>query len=342
MGMNPTVSDKPSINPRQIVSERGAVALAELLAGTGYMVQERVLNDLVQAIKKGAPHLIEGERGSGKTALAEALAEACNLPTFYLQGMEGLELEDVLYSWDREGQSQFVRQAIASGMKLAEARAQQWGADYLLFGEALGAFEFAARTGTIPILIVDEIDKLPDTIEDMLLQLFGRGYAHVPRYGDVGEKDPARWPIVVLLSNDIRHDLSAPMRSRCVYTWMDMPSAKEEVAILHARVPGASAEAVGWVAKLLDCIRGIPGVQDKPALREGIDLLKAFMRDRIEYVDEAVLTSYLCLIAKRRGDRSYLEQSMARIDLAVNSESDEIDSWVEQDFMRRTSLALAA
>jgi hypothetical protein len=59
-------------------------------------------------------------------------------------------------------------------------------------------------------------------------------------------------------------------------------------------------------------------------------------------VDEAVLTSYLCLIAKRRGDRSYLEQSMARIELAVNSRSEEIDSWVEQDFMRRTSLALAA
>ena len=98
--MNPTVSNKPSINPRQIVSEGGAVALAELLAGTGYMVQERVLNDLVQAIRKGAPHLIEGERGSGKTALAEALAQACNLPTFYLQGMEGFELEDGLYGLD--------------------------------------------------------------------------------------------------------------------------------------------------------------------------------------------------------------------------------------------------
>src|ERR1044072_5637132 len=288
-GMNAGVSTKTIINPRQVVREGGAAAVAELLAGTGYMVQELLLNDLVQAIRKGRPHLIEGERGSGKTALAEALAEACNLPMFYLQGMEGLELEDVLYSWDREGQSQFVRQAIASGMKLAEARAQQWGADYLLCGEAVGAFEFAARTGTIPILIVDEIDKLPDTIEDMLLQLFGRGYAHVPRYGDVGEKDPKRWPIVVLLSNDIRHDLSAPMRSRCVYTWMDMPSAKEEVAILRARVPEASVEAVGWVAKLLDCIRGIPGVQDKPALREGIDLLNALMRDRIKYLDEAVL-----------------------------------------------------
>jgi MoxR-like ATPase len=179
--MNASVSSQAIINPRQVVRHGGAAALAELLAGTGYMVQERLLNDLVQAIRKGRPHLIEGERGSGKTALAEALAEACNLPIFYLQGMEGLELGDVLYSWDREGQSQFVRQALASGMNLVEARAQQWSAEYLMFGEALGAFEYAGRTGTVPILIVDESDKLEDRIEDMLLQLFGRGYAHVPR-----------------------------------------------------------------------------------------------------------------------------------------------------------------
>ena len=340
--MNASVSSQAIINPRQVVRHGGAAALAELLAGTGYMVQERLLNDLVQAIRKGRPHLIEGERGSGKTALAEALAEACKLPIFYLQGMEGLELGDVLYSWDREGQSQFVRQALASGMNLVEARAQQWSAEYLMFGEALGAFEYAGRTGTVPILIVDESDKLEDRIEDMLLQLFGRGYAHVPRYGNVGVKDPELWPIVVLLSNDIRHDASPPMRSRCVYTWMDMPSAREEVAILRARVPQASAEAVGWVAKLLECIRGIPGVQDKPALREGIDLLEVLMRDRIKHVDEAVLNSYLCLIAKRRGDRSYLEQSMARIELAVNDFHEEIDSWVAQEFSDGNGSAMAA
>lgn len=339
--MNPLIPDKPSINPRQVVMEGGTAALAQMLAGTGYMVQERVLTEMVQAIKSGQPHLIEGERGSGKTALAEALAEACNLPVFYLQGMEGLELEDVLYSWDREGQSQWVRQAIASGMPLKDARAEQWGADYLMFGEALGAFEFAARTGLVPILIVDEIDKLQDRVEDMLLQLFGRGYAHVPRYGDVGEKDPARWPVVVLLSNDIRHDLSAPMRSRCVYTWMDMPTAREEVSILCSRVPEASREAVAWVAKLLDCIRGIPGVQDRPALREGIGLLHALMRDAVTHVDEPVLTSYLCLIAKRRGDRSYLQQSMARVEMAVNDPHDEIDAWVEDEFRRRASVEWA-
>lgn len=330
--MKPNNPNKPIINPREVVSEGGSEALEKLLASTGYIIQHGVLSDLTLSIKLGLPHLVEGERGSGKTALAEALGEACNLPMFYLQGMKGLELADVLYSWDREGQNQFVSQAIASGMKLAEARAQQWGAEYLMFGEALGAFEYAARTGTIPILIVDEIDKLEETIEDMLLQLFGRGYAHVPRYGDVGEKDPKRRPIVVLLSNDIRHDLSVPLRSRCVYTWMDMPLAWEDVAILCERVPEASAEAVRWIVKLLDSIRMIPGIQDKPALREGISILNALMKDGVRQLDELTLKRYACLIVKRRGDRDYFLQSLARVERDVNVAHDEIDVWVDQAF----------
>lgn len=337
--MKPHNPDKPSINPRELVAEakgeQGVEELAELLAGTGYLVQARVLNDTVQSIRSGMPHLVEGERGSGKTALAEALVEACNVPMFYLQGMEGLQLGEVLYSWDREGQSQWVSQALAAGMPLKDAREQQWSADYLMFGEALGAFEFASRTGIVPILIVDEIDKLEDTVEDMLLQLFGRGFAHVPRFGDVGVKDPSLLPIVELLSNDIRHDLSPPMRSRCVYTWMDLPTPSEEVAILCARVPEAPREAVGWVAKLLDCIRVIPGVQDKPALREGISLLQALVRGRIRRFDEAMILRFMCLIAKRHGDRSYLEQSIARIEMAVNDPHDEIDSLVESHFSSR-------
>src|SRR6266496_403982 len=322
--MNPMKSDLPSVNPREILKKEGPEGLARLLAATGYMVQERVLGDMVQAVKSGMPHLIEGPRGAGKTALAEALAEACNLPVFYLQGMEGLELEDVLYSWDRDGQSEFVRQALSTGMDLKAARAEQWSHDYLIFGEALGAYEFAGRENVVPILIVDEIDKLKDRIEDMLLQLFGRGYSHVPRFGDVGVKDSNRWPIVILLSNDIRHDLSAPMRSLCI------------------RGPEAQAEMVTCVAKLLDCIRDIPGVVDKPALREGISLLNAFARDEVSIVDEPVLVEYLCHLAKRRGDRDYLLQSMARVEQMVNSPHREIDAWVAEEFSSRRRASLRA
>lgn len=336
--MIPVKPGKGIINPREVLRNGGPKQLARHLAGTGYMIQEGILGDMVQAIKGGAPHLIEGPRGAGKTALAEALAKGCNLPLFYLQGMEGLTLDEVLYSWDRESQSEYVRQAVASGKPLSEARQEQWSDEYLILGEALAAYDYAARNDVVPILIVDEIDKLTETVEDMLLQLFGRGYAHVPRFGNIGVVDKNKWPIVVLLSNNIRHDLSAPMRSRCVYSWMELPTAQEEVLILKTRVPEASAQLVAYGAKLLDSVRAIPGVVDKPALREGIALLQAWARDEVTAVTEEVLKEYLCLIAKREPDRKYLALSLARVEKDINLPHREIDVWVAQEFKERLTM----
>lgn len=336
--MIPVKPGKGIINPREVLRNGGPKQLARHLAGTGYMIQEGILGDMVQAIKGGAPHLIEGPRGAGKTALAEALAKGCNLPMFYLQGMEGLTLDEVLYSWDRESQSEYVRQAVASGKPLSEARQEQWSDEYLILGEALAAYDYAARNDVVPILIVDEIDKLTETVEDMLLQLFGRGYAHVPRFGNIGVEDASKWPIVVLLSNNIRHDLSAPMRSRCVYSWMELPTAREEVLILKTRVPEASAQLVAYGAKLLDSVRAIPGVVDKPALREGIALLQAWARDEVTAVTEEVLKEYLCLIAKREPDRKYLALSLARVEKDINLPHREIDVWVAQEFKERLTM----
>ena len=336
--MIPVKPGKGIINPREVLRNGGPKQLARHLAGTGYMIQEGILGDMVQAIKGGAPHLIEGPRGAGKTALAEALAKGCNLPVFYLQGMEGLTLDEVLYSWDRESQSEYVRQAVASGKPLSEARQEQWSEEYLILGEALAAYDYAARNDVVPILIVDEVDKLTETVEDMLLQLFGRGYAHVPRFGNIGVEDASKWPIVVLLSNNIRHDLSAPMRSRCVYSWMELPTAREEVLILKTRVPEASAQLVAYGAKLLDSVRAIPGVVDKPALREGIALLQAWARDEVTEVTEEVLKEYLCLIAKREPDRKYLALSLARVEKDINLPHREIDGWVAQEFKERLTM----
>jgi len=255
------------------------------------------------------------------------------LPVFYLQGMDGLKLEEVLYAWDKNSQSQYVRQEIASGTPLIEARRQQWTEEHLILGEALAAFDYAAKHDEVPILIVDEIDKLTATLEDSLLQLFGRGIAHVPRFGNVGITDRSRWPIVVLLSNNIRHDLSAPLRSRCAYSYMGVPTPRERVVILKTRVPEASAEMVRYVAKLLFSIEAVPGVVDKPALREGIVLLEAWVRDQVKgKITEQLLLEYLCLIAKRENDGRYLKEAAARLEKDINSPHFEIDSWVNEEF----------
>src|SRR5262245_39171265 len=187
--MQPKDYSRSSINPRRLLEQEGIEGLAETLATTGYLIQRRLLIDLAHTICSRKPLLIEGPRGGGKTAMAEALAEACNLPLFYLQGMEGLTLADVLYEWDREGQTQMVRQELAAGTRLKDAQDKQFTREYLILGEALAAFEYAGVHQDPPILIIDEADKMTEKIEDMLLQLLGRGWAHVPRLGDIGVRD---------------------------------------------------------------------------------------------------------------------------------------------------------
>jgi MoxR-like ATPase len=331
--MLPKDPARESVDPRRALEREGLNAVASLLARSRYIIQERLLVDLGHALRSRKPLLIEGPRGGGKTALAEALAVACNLTTFYLQGMDDLTIADVLYSWDREAQTQMVRQELAAGARLKEAQEKQFTRDYLILGEALAAFEYARLHQDPPILIIDEADKLTEKIEDMLLQLLGRGWAHVPRMGDIGVLDPARWPIVMLLSNDIRHDLSAPLRSRCIFTWLDPPTPQEEVRILRARFPEASPDLVRDVAKLINCVRrDMPAVRDKPGLRESIDLIGALLRAGVEALDAHLIDEHLCFLGKRRKELLNLRQGLARMEFAVRMADPEINEWVALAF----------
>ena len=328
--MRPHNPNRLTINPRALLQEGYEQALSDLLRSTGYVIQRNLLGDLSHVLRSYTPWLIEGPKGGGKTALAEALAEACNLPVFYLQGMEGLTLADVLYDWDREGQTQWVRQSVTMGLGLEEARAGQWTREFLILGEALAAFEFAAQGEAVSILICDEFDKVSEKIEDMLLQLFARGYAYIPRYGEIGVRDPSCWPIVILLSNDQRHDLSSPMRSRCLYSWLGSPLPHEEARILQARCPQASRHQLLKVVKMINAIRGLPGLIDKPGLRETIALLKSLITECRPDFTIREIEDRLCFLAKRRLDLENLRKSLARIEVVMELPDREIESWLEE------------
>src|SRR6476660_5010274 len=110
--MEPRDSNKPSIDPRQLVRRCGKQALAELLATTGYIPQSHTLSDVALALRQYHPILFGGPRGAGKTSLGEALAQSCNLTLFYIAGVEGLTVREILGGWRHRAQERAIPQFV--------------------------------------------------------------------------------------------------------------------------------------------------------------------------------------------------------------------------------------
>src|SRR5437773_1321776 len=321
--MIPSDPHREVVDPRRLVRDHGREALAELVAReSGYIFQLRPLKDLCQSLKSGMPLLAEGERGGGKTEMVDALAYSCNRPYFELQGMDDLKLKDILFEWDEQGQNNFVAQAVTSRQfDLEEARRQQWRKEFLNLGEILKAYDYLATTGIVPILKLDEFEKLPQVCQAFFYQLFTDGHASIPRLaenqGHIGVGKDDEKPIVILTSNN-QHVVHPPLRSRCIYTKVRLPTDLEEARILHSRVPLASPLLLTQVVKVVRYIRVMmPTVRDKPGLRESIAFLKAVLTEQIEVITAEVIDDHLGFIARGADDLTNLELGLQRLEKAA-------------------------
>src|SRR5213079_1042095 len=235
-----------------------------------------------------------------------------------------LTLKDILFEWDAQGQNNFVVQAVASGeLALREARAHQWGSEFLNLGEILKAYDYLSRTGVVPIIKLDEFEKLPQVCQAFFYQLFTDGHASVPRLSEssghigVGKNDEK--PIVILTSNN-QHVVHPPLRSRCIYTKVRLPTDLEEARILHSRVPLAPATLLTQVVKVIRYIRiMMPTVRDKPGLRESIAFLQALVTEDIQIVSADVIDDHLGFIARGADDLTNLELGLPRLEKAAHT-----------------------
>jgi MoxR-like ATPase len=331
--MRPKDSKRMIVDPRAILRSGGKAALETLLRSVGYVPQPQMLNDLALALRRFRPLLLGGKRGTGKTAIAEDLALACNLYLYSIPGHEALDARDVMGGWDRAEQESMARQAIFGGMSLSEAQAQKWRRAFYEPGEFLQAYEEASRAAECgeppPLLLIDEVEKLLLNLQHTLLQPLARGFADVPKLeGTIGVERPEHRPIVILTSNDLSR-LSEPLTSRCFVTWLRSPTPAEEVSILRARVPNASLEMVASVTSMIQFIREeMPEIRNEPGIRESVDLLSALVDDGVIEITIDVIREYLACLAKGKNELEVLAQNDDGLAWAAKHPPIEIRSWL--------------
>src|SRR5215471_10072569 len=342
--MRPCDPNKPSVDPRRAAREEGAVAIERLLRGAGYVIKRKTLGRLWLALDRAWPLLAGGPAGTGKTSLAEALSEGCNISLYEVTGHPGQEARDVIGAWNRRAQDRAEDAATSAGLPLEEAARSRWAGEYFDCGEVLDAYREAARAAVAgdppPALLIDEVEKLPVAIQHTLFQPLARGFAAIPKLeGLIGVKDLKHAPIVVLTTNNLKA-LDEPLKDRCILTWIAPPAAVEEISIFHARVPHASPYLIGATAKMLAKIRhGMDEITRKPGIRNAVLLLNAMADHGVELITRQSLEIYLGCLSRDETDEANLEQGLPTLERAANRPDALIDEAVRREF-GRTALHL--
>ncbi len=268
--------------------------LAVRLAEIDYLVDEALATSLFLGVRLPQPLLLEGEAGVGKTEAGKALAAVLQTPLVRLQCYEGIDAAEALYEWNYPRQLLSIRLADSRGAELREE--DLFGPDYLIRRPLLQALE---HPGPRPaVLLVDEIDRADDDFEAFLLELLAEAAVTIPEIGTIRATHP---PIIVLTSNRTR-DLHDAVKRRCLYHWIEYPSAERVVEIVRRRVPGSAQVLAVQVAAAVSRLRD-SDVQKPPGIAEAIDWLRALDLLGIERLDAAVAGRTLGSVLKYGEDQ---------------------------------------
>ncbi|HWF53096.1 MAG TPA: MoxR family ATPase [Solirubrobacteraceae bacterium] len=282
--------------------------LAARMAAVDYLVDEGLATSIFLSLRLPQPLLLEGEAGVGKTEAARSLAAVLDTPFIRLQCYEGIDAAEALYEWNYPRQLLAIRLAEASGGELSER--DLFGRDYLIARPLLRALE---HPGPRPaVLLIDEVDRADDDFEAFLLELLGEAAVTIPELGTVRATHP---PVIVLTSNRTR-DLHDAVKRRCLYHWIDYPSAEREVEIIRRRVKGAAETLAVQVAAAVGAMRD-SDVQKPPGIAEAIDWLAALGLLGVQRLDAAAIDRTLGSVLKYSEDQEVLRA--AGLDRLVGS-----------------------
>jgi MoxR-like ATPase len=279
--------------------------IVDRLAATGYLCDEALATVTFLALRMQRPLLLEGEPGTGKTALAEAIAESLGLPLVRLQCYEGIDATQALYDWDFPRQILHLRALeAAGGTDPEEAEKSLYDERFLLARPVLAALQQAPA-----VLLVDEVDRADDEFEAFLLEVLSTYQVTIPELGTVRAATP---PFVVLTSNRTR-ELHDALKRRCLYHWIDHPGLEREVEIVRSRAPEVSATLGRQVVTLVQQLRARDDLQKPPGVAETLDWARALHHLGTAELDLAAASATLGALVKYREDADRVRQALDRM-----------------------------
>ena len=237
-----------------------------------YITRRSLATSIYLSLKMGMPIFLEGEPGVGKTEVAKVLAQILDTELIRLQCYEGLDVHNAIYEWNYSKQILQIRLLEAGGETSKENMAQEiFGQDFLIKRPLYQAIE---QKGEAPaVLLIDELDRADEEFEAYLLEILSEFQISIPEIGTIKADNP---PVVVITSNRTR-EIHDALKRRCLYHWIDYPSAEQEFEIVKRKIPAVS-EALGkQIVAFVQAIRQ-KDFYKFPGIAETLDWANALMK----------------------------------------------------------------
>jgi len=234
--------------------------------GTDAYVTTDELNLAVNAaITLQRPLLIKGEPGTGKTMLAEQVAESLGLKLIQWHIKSTTKAHQGLYEYDAVSR---LRDSQLGDGRVHDIK------NYIKKGKMWEAFESEEQV----VLLIDEIDKADIEFPNDLLQELDKMEFYV--YETQETIKAIKRPIIIITSNNEKELPDAFLR-RCFFHYIDFPDFATMKAIVEVHYPNLKKDMIKEAMDIFFDVRKVPGLKKKPSTSELIDWLKLLLADEI-------------------------------------------------------------
>ena len=231
-----------------------------------YVASQDLMNAVNIAVTLQKPLLIKGEPGTGKTMLAQAVAEALGKKLIIWNVQSTTKAQDGLYVYDvvqRLYDSQFGNAGVDDIAK------------YIKLGKLGEAFSSEEQV----VLLIDEVDKADLEFPNDLLWELDQMEFYIP---ETKETVKAKQRPIVIITSNAEKELPDAFLRRCVFHYIEFPDQEQMEDILRVHFDKLDERLVQQALAAFYWVRELRGIEKKPSTSELVDWLRAMVAGGIE------------------------------------------------------------